>query len=93
MKLSDFMINNNLPRRARAGWPLVVSGEEIAWVPGYRMGENCAIEENTRQIVHLSLKSLDSAKNAQVNHERRELPVRPALISRRRRRSYYTFLY
>ena len=28
MKLSDFMINNNLPRRGRAAWPLVVSGEE-----------------------------------------------------------------
>jgi tRNA(Ile)-lysidine synthase len=60
MKLSDFMINNNLPRRARPGWPLVVSGEEIAWVPGYRMGEKFTIKENTRQIVHLSLHHIDS---------------------------------
>ncbi len=58
MKLSDFMINNNLPRRARPGWPLVVSGEEIVWVPGYRMGESCAVKESTRQIVRLSFHSL-----------------------------------
>jgi tRNA(Ile)-lysidine synthase len=55
LKISDFMINMSLPRRARLGWPLVVSNRQVAWVPGYRMGENFAVSENTRQIVHLSL--------------------------------------
>jgi len=62
MKLADFMINTDLPRRSRNGWPLVISGEQVAWVPGYRMGENFAVNENTCQIVHLSLHRIDSPK-------------------------------
>jgi tRNA(Ile)-lysidine synthase len=58
MKLSDFMINSGLPRRGRAGWPVVVSGDRIAWVPGYRISEDFAIKNSTRQIVHLSILSL-----------------------------------
>jgi tRNA(Ile)-lysidine synthase len=60
MKLADFMINTGLPRRSRNGWPLVISGEQIAWVPGYRMGENFAVNDSTCQIVHLSLHRNDS---------------------------------
>jgi len=37
MKLSDFMINLKIPQTARAHWPLVCVGDEIAWVPGYRL--------------------------------------------------------
>ena len=55
LKLSDFMINMRLPRRARLGWPLLVSNGQVAWVAGYRVGENFAVSENTRQIVHLTL--------------------------------------
>jgi tRNA(Ile)-lysidine synthase len=36
VKLSDFMINNKIPARARAGWPLLFSNSEIIWIPGYR---------------------------------------------------------
>ena len=55
LKLSDFMINVHLPPRARAGWPLVVSGEQVAWVPGYGIGEHCSVTGGTHQIVHLEL--------------------------------------
>jgi tRNA(Ile)-lysidine synthase len=55
LKLSDFMINSNLPGRGRAAWPLVVSGDKIAWVPGFRIGEDFAVREITRQIVSLLL--------------------------------------
>jgi len=56
VKLSDFMINNGLPRRARAAWPLVVAEDEIAWVPGYRTGEAFAVRDNTTATVRLALK-------------------------------------
>lgn len=55
IKLSDFMINAGIPRRARAAWPLVVSGEEIAWVPGYRIGERFVLGADSRNIVRLRL--------------------------------------
>jgi tRNA(Ile)-lysidine synthase len=57
LKLSDFMINVRLPRRAREGWPLVLSGEEIAWLPGYRPGERFAVRKETPKIVLLTFRA------------------------------------
>ena len=34
IKVSDYMINRKIPRRARAGWPLVCWQEQIVWIPG-----------------------------------------------------------
>ncbi len=55
VKLSEFMINVKVPRRARARWPLVCSGERIAWVPGYRPGHPFRITSRTRRFVRLAL--------------------------------------
>lgn len=55
MKISDFMINQKIPQRARAGWPLICAGDEIAWVPGYRMGHPFRITEQTQRAVNLRL--------------------------------------
>jgi len=54
-KLSDFMINVKLPQRARDRWPLVVAGQEIAWLPGFRPAEPFRVGPQTAQIVHLQL--------------------------------------
>ena len=63
MKLSDFMINNNLPRRGRNGWPLIFSGDAVAWVPGYR------IKVRISQLKQAPPRW--SAYHPSVNHERR----------------------
>jgi tRNA(Ile)-lysidine synthase len=55
MKLSDFWINRKHPRRARAGWPLVVCAGEIAWVPGFQPAEPFAIRSETERALHLRL--------------------------------------
>ncbi len=57
-KLSDFMINAKLPRRARGGWPLLVAGGQIAWVPGHAIAANCAIHEKTTEILFITLSPL-----------------------------------
>ena len=54
-KLSDLWVNLGLPRQARAGWPLVVSGEEVAWVPGYRLDERFRVTEATQRVLYLNL--------------------------------------
>ena len=59
-KLSDFMINHKIPRWARSGWPLVCVGEKIAWVPGYRLGQDFQLQTTSRQVVHFTLKKSDS---------------------------------
>ena len=55
MKLSDFFINQGLPRRARASWPLVCSAEQVAWVAGYRPAHPFRVRETTHSVVHLHL--------------------------------------
>ncbi|HNT23264.1 MAG TPA: tRNA lysidine(34) synthetase TilS [Anaerolineales bacterium] len=54
-KLSDIMINLKLPRRARRTWPLMCSGQDIAWLPGYRLGHGARVQPTTRRIAHLHL--------------------------------------
>ena len=55
MKVSDLMINLKLPKRARSTWPLVCSGVDILWIPGYRLSHLVRIKPNSRSIVHLTL--------------------------------------
>jgi tRNA(Ile)-lysidine synthase len=56
LKISDFMINQKLPRRARRHWPLVAEGDQILWVPGYQIGHPYRLTPGTRRAVSLSLK-------------------------------------
>jgi tRNA(Ile)-lysidine synthase len=58
LKLSDFFINVKLPKRARAHWPLVCSGDRIVWVPGYRPAHAARGTEATRRVLKMSLKKL-----------------------------------
>ena len=55
MTLSDYMINVKIPRRARTAWPVVVSDDEIAWIPGYRLGYPFRLTKGTQRAVHLHL--------------------------------------
>ena len=55
LKLSDLFINRKLPQRARAGWPLVLSGGQVAWAVGLRLGDPFKVNEFTRRVVHLEL--------------------------------------
>jgi tRNA(Ile)-lysidine synthase len=56
VKLSDFFVNVKLPKRAREHWPLVCVGDEIAWVPGYRLAHPFCVTEKTRRVLHLALR-------------------------------------
>jgi tRNA(Ile)-lysidine synthase len=52
-KLKDFFIDAKIPRAERPYIPLVVSGEEIAWVVGYRIAEPFKVGSETQQILRL----------------------------------------
>ena len=60
IKVSDLMINEKIPQRARSGWPLVCSRGQIMWVAGIRQAEQAKIIEDTEKVIHLYLqKGLD----------------------------------
>jgi tRNA(Ile)-lysidine synthase len=55
VKLSDFMINEKMPQRARAAWPLLCKGPEIIWLPGYRLAHPYRLQAQTKRALHLQL--------------------------------------
>lgn len=55
VKLTDYMINVKLPRRARAAWPLLCRGDEIVWLPGYQIAHAYRLQAEGRQALHLQL--------------------------------------
>ena len=55
LKLSDFLTNEKLPKRARDGWPMVCAEDEIVWIPGIRPSHRFRVTETTREMVHLHL--------------------------------------
>lgn len=55
VKLSDFFINQKIPRRLRLHWPLLCVGDEIAWVPGLRPAEKFRVRGETRRVVNIFL--------------------------------------
>ena len=55
LTLGDFYTNEKMPREARSAWPIVVSGDRIVWVPGYRIADFVKVQENSRKLIRLRL--------------------------------------
>jgi tRNA(Ile)-lysidine synthase len=52
--LQDLFTDRKVPRARRRAWPVVVCGEEIAWVPAVATGERFRVTPATRERVRLS---------------------------------------
>jgi len=50
-KLKDFFIDEKVSKEERDSIPLVVAGEDIIWVLGYRISEKYKITEKTKNII------------------------------------------
>lgn len=55
--LSDYMTDQKMSLFEKERQPLLMDGEEIAWVVGRRSSELYRIDDNTRRVVILTLKS------------------------------------
>jgi len=61
IKLSDFMVNERIPRYLRNSLPLILSGKTIAWVIPYRIAHQFRVTAQTKRVVWLSLSIKDSS--------------------------------
>jgi tRNA(Ile)-lysidine synthase len=52
-KLTDIFIDKKLPRERRANWPLVVSGDEIIWIPELVRSGAALVTPATRTILRV----------------------------------------
>jgi tRNA(Ile)-lysidine synthase len=56
VKISDLFINQKLPRRARDRWPLICIGDEICWIPGFRVSHPFRLTDQTSRAVYLTMR-------------------------------------
>lgn len=57
-KLQDFFVDEKVPRDERDAIPLIVSGEDIVWVVGYRGDERFRVTDETKKVLKLEVKKL-----------------------------------
>jgi tRNA(Ile)-lysidine synthase len=50
-KLKEFFIDHKVPRVERPKVPLLVSGERIVWVVGYRIDERVKVTEKIKKVL------------------------------------------
>jgi tRNA(Ile)-lysidine synthase len=50
-KLKEFFIDHKIPRFERSNIPLLLSGETVAWVVGYRIGDRFKVTDTTRKVL------------------------------------------
>jgi tRNA(Ile)-lysidine synthase len=54
-KVSDFFVNRKVPRHLRSVCPLLLCGENIAWVVGHRTAEDFRAGPESRQVLRAEL--------------------------------------
>ncbi len=55
MRLKDFFINVKLLHRARDQHPLLCEGDEIVWVPGYRLAHHACMTDSTKRTLSFQM--------------------------------------
>jgi tRNA(Ile)-lysidine synthase len=56
LRLKDWMINVKIPRAVRDRLPLIVSGDQIVWVAGFRVGQPFIVREDSKRIIKLTFR-------------------------------------
>jgi tRNA(Ile)-lysidine synthase len=57
-KLQDFYVDQKVPRDERNRIPLIVSGDDIIWIVGYRADDRFKVTEKTTRVVKLEVKKV-----------------------------------
>ncbi len=60
-KLSDFFVNQKVPARARTRWPVLCAGEDVIWVPGYRMAEPYKLLASSSKVARFRVRPPSSS--------------------------------
>ena len=55
-KLKKYFADSKIPSDQRGGIPLVVSGNEVLWIIGYRTGEGTRITKSTKKLLKMEIK-------------------------------------
>jgi tRNA(Ile)-lysidine synthase len=56
-KVQDIFVDAKVPEHCRDGIPLLVCGEEIVWIPGYRIADRFAVSSKTAKSLRIEVVS------------------------------------
>jgi tRNA(Ile)-lysidine synthase len=54
-KVKEFFIDHKVPRFERPKIPLLISGEMIAWIVGYRIDERVKVTDKTKKVLKVKV--------------------------------------
>lgn len=54
-RIQDIFVDHRVPRAERDGWPLLVVGEEVIWVPGLRLAERARAPSAGQPWIHVTV--------------------------------------
>jgi tRNA(Ile)-lysidine synthase len=57
-KIQNFFVDEKVPRYERDSVPLLISGGEIAWVVGHRIGDSFKVTETTRRAIRFEVQPI-----------------------------------
>jgi tRNA(Ile)-lysidine synthase len=57
-KIQDFFVDEKVPRDERKRVPLIISGNDIIWVVGYRGDDRFKVGEETEKVVRFEVKKI-----------------------------------
>ncbi len=63
--VKEYMINARIPAKMRDQIPLLISGDEVLWIVGYRASEALRVTDETRRILLVTAKRLSGEPMAE----------------------------
>lgn len=54
-KVKDILIDAKVPRHERDAMPIITCGDEILWIPGYRISKKYALSSDTAKSIHITV--------------------------------------
>lgn len=60
-KLQDFFVDLHVPRRSRDGIPILVCGDQIAWVVGHRIDDRFKVTDGSRSAVRIRVRAIEGS--------------------------------
>jgi tRNA(Ile)-lysidine synthase len=55
-KLSDYWIDNKVPREMRKTIPLVFKDDDLIWMAGYQIHDQYKVSPSTKRLLRIELK-------------------------------------
>jgi tRNA(Ile)-lysidine synthase len=54
-KVQDIFVDEKVPEHTRDGIPILVCGDEIVWIPGYRIADRFAVRSNHAKSLRIEV--------------------------------------